>query len=158
MTEQELQRWRQEFISRITAARQAKGWTQAQLAEALGTQRSNISLLESGDHNPSLDYLLKTAAALGLELDLKTVEKPIAAPDGVYELRLYDDTLMAFVFNKNEIGELSTKILFVDKSAKHQLPLDMELTEDSLLDWLSHRVIPKNRTFVEKILAAFALT
>jgi hypothetical protein len=101
---------------------------------------------------------MKTPAVLGLELDMKPSEKTeFAESDSIYELRLYDNILMTFAFKKNDIGELSVKILFVDKGAKHQLPLDMDEGGDGLLDWLSHRVIPKNRTFVEKILATFGL-
>ena len=39
--------WRQKIIERIVQTRVAKGLTQTQLAELLGTHRSNISRLES---------------------------------------------------------------------------------------------------------------
>jgi len=55
--------WRQSLIKRIIQARTEQGLTQAQLAKMVGTQRSNISRLESGAHNPSLDFLLNVAAA-----------------------------------------------------------------------------------------------
>ena len=51
--------WRQSLIERIIQARTDQGLTQAQLAKMVGIQRSNISRLESGAHNPSLDFLLK---------------------------------------------------------------------------------------------------
>jgi len=70
MTDDEMKIWRQEIIGKITAARVSKGMTQAQLADILGTHRSNISRLESGGHSPSLDFLLRVAAALNLTIEL----------------------------------------------------------------------------------------
>jgi len=42
--------------------------TQAELAKKVGTQKSNISRLESGNYNPSLDFLVKISEALGKKL------------------------------------------------------------------------------------------
>ena len=60
--------WRQSLIERIIQARTDQRLTQEQLAKMVGTQRSNISRLESGAHNPSLDFLLNVArrAAYGI--------------------------------------------------------------------------------------------
>lgn len=65
-----MKEWLQNII-----ARNAKGLSQVQLAELLHTHRSNISRLESGGHNPSLDFLLRVAAVLDMELDLKPYRK-----------------------------------------------------------------------------------
>lgn len=62
---------RYEIISQIIEARTEKNMTQAELANCIGTQRSNISRLESGTYNPSLDFLIKVASALGKELTIK---------------------------------------------------------------------------------------
>lgn len=45
--------------------------TQAELAKRVGTQKSNISRLESGNYNPSLDFLAKVAEALGKNLNVQ---------------------------------------------------------------------------------------
>ena len=45
----EMKNLRKQIIDQIVAARTEKGITQSQLAEMLGTQRSNISRLEKGD-------------------------------------------------------------------------------------------------------------
>jgi transcriptional regulator with XRE-family HTH domain len=45
--------------------------TQAQLAERVGTKKSNISRLESGRYNPSLDFLIKVADGLGRQITMK---------------------------------------------------------------------------------------
>ena len=41
------------------------------IAEKVGTRKSNISRLESGRYNPSLDFLEKVAGGLGREIEVK---------------------------------------------------------------------------------------
>ncbi|HTK03371.1 MAG TPA: helix-turn-helix transcriptional regulator [Alphaproteobacteria bacterium] len=55
-------------ISQIVGARVNKGVTQKELAETLGTKQSAIARLESGNYNPTLEFLQKTATALGRKL------------------------------------------------------------------------------------------
>ncbi len=59
---------RYEVISQIIEARTSQNITQAELAFKAGTQKSNISRLESGTYNPSLDFLTKVAKSLGKEV------------------------------------------------------------------------------------------
>lgn len=54
--------------SRIAQARLAKGWTQAQLAEAVGVAKQHISRWEKGSIKPSVAALVKIANALGVDL------------------------------------------------------------------------------------------
>lgn len=61
---------RYELISQIIEARTSQNITQEELARRVGTQRSNISRLESGKHNPSLDFMAKIARSLGKELQI----------------------------------------------------------------------------------------
>lgn len=58
-------------ISQIIEARKEQNLTQAELAKRVGTQKSNISRLESGNYNPSLDFLIKVVHCLGKELDIQ---------------------------------------------------------------------------------------
>ena len=62
---------RYDIIAQIIRARKEQNMTQAELAERLGTQKSNISRLESGNYNPSLDFLIKVAKSLGKELSIR---------------------------------------------------------------------------------------
>jgi len=151
--------WRQKIIDQITAARIAKGLTQAQLATILGTQRSNISRLESGEHSPSLDLILRAAAALDLRIELVSpaINQPIES-DSIYELRLYDTPLLVFKLEAQGIEGLSAKIISINEAQKHLLPLGMSLDPEGLLKWLRRRVIPKNRAFVEEILKTLNLS
>ena len=61
---------RYEIISQIISARKEQNMTQSQLAKKVGTQKSNIFRLESGNYNPSLDFLIKVAHSLGKELKI----------------------------------------------------------------------------------------
>ena len=59
---------RYEVISSIIKARTEQNITQEELALRAGTQKSNISRLESGSYNPTLDFLTKIAHGLGKEV------------------------------------------------------------------------------------------
>lgn len=56
---------RYEAIEQIIKARKEQNITQAELAKRAGAQKSNISRFESGNYNPSLDFLTKIAELLG---------------------------------------------------------------------------------------------
>jgi DNA-binding XRE family transcriptional regulator len=44
--------------------------TQETLAQRVGTKKSNISRMESGKYNPSLDFLVKVAESMGKKVDI----------------------------------------------------------------------------------------
>lgn len=69
--EYEKLRPRYEAIAQIIVARKQQNMTQAELARRVGTQKSNISRLESGNYNPSLDFLSKVAESLGKSLNVQ---------------------------------------------------------------------------------------
>ena len=62
---------RYEVISQLIDARKEQNLTQAELAKRVGTQKSNISRLESGNYNPSLDFLIKVVHCLGKDLEIQ---------------------------------------------------------------------------------------
>ena len=61
---------RYDVISQIIEERAKQHITQEELALRVGTQKSNISRLESGTYNPSLDFLIKVAHSLGKEMKI----------------------------------------------------------------------------------------
>ena len=69
--EYEKLRSRYETISLLLKARKEQHITQEELAHKIGTQKSNISRLENGSYNPSLDFLAKVAHGLGKELHIE---------------------------------------------------------------------------------------
>lgn len=61
---------RYEAIEQIIRARKEQNMMQSELAKRVGTQKSNISRLESGNYNLSLDFLAKVAESLGKNLSV----------------------------------------------------------------------------------------
>jgi putative transcriptional regulator len=53
------------LANELRAAREAAGWTQAQLAERVGVSRKTINTVENGVFIPSTLLALKLARALG---------------------------------------------------------------------------------------------
>lgn len=54
----------------ILKLRIEQGISQKELADMINTKQSAISRLESGEYNPSLEFLAKIANALGKELHI----------------------------------------------------------------------------------------
>ena len=61
---------RQMMVRQLKEIRKSEGMTQEHLAELVGTKKSNISRLESGRYNPSLDFLVKVAGGLGKQVSI----------------------------------------------------------------------------------------
>ena len=61
---------RHQVARQIKDVRKEQGMTQESLAELVGTKKSNISRLESGRYNPSLDFLVKVAKGLGKQIQV----------------------------------------------------------------------------------------
>ena len=59
------------IIRQIIQARSEQKITQKELADKIGIKQSNISRLESGNYNPSLDFLKKIADGLGKTLHIE---------------------------------------------------------------------------------------
>lgn len=68
---QEDNRARREIAQQLREVRRSQGMTQESLAQRVGTKKSNISRLESGRYNPSLDFLVKVAGGLGKQIQVK---------------------------------------------------------------------------------------
>ena len=148
---------RNQIISQLISARLSQNISQSELAARLGTNRSNICRLETAKYSPSIDFLIKAADALGLDFDVMLRERSEEMSD-VYELRLYDETLMIFSLFEKGLEGLVSKILYVNEEKKHLLPIDMEISDDGIIKWLKRRVIPKNRRFVDEILKTLGLS
>ncbi len=58
-----------DFKTRLKEAREAKRWTQADLARKTNLTPAAISQFESGDREPNLDSLRKLSEELGVPLD-----------------------------------------------------------------------------------------
>ncbi len=59
---------RYRLISQLIEARTKKGLTQAELAKKLGTRQSAIARLESGNANPTVEFLERFSRATASQL------------------------------------------------------------------------------------------
>ena len=79
---------------RVAQARKDRGWTQEQLAEAVGIEPVTLSRLETGDRALSLSTLSNISKVLDMGIgDLLDVERELPAPENSPEevelLRLF---------------------------------------------------------------------
>ena len=65
---------RKEVIEKYVACRKGRKMTQDELARRTGISRPNISRFESGNYNPSLEMMVRMAAALDMTVDVKLVK------------------------------------------------------------------------------------
>jgi len=65
---------RKDVIEQYVACRKGRKMTQDELARRTGISRPNISRFESGNYNPSLEMMVRMAAALDMTLDVKLVK------------------------------------------------------------------------------------
>ena len=75
LIEVEQKNTRQSVIEQYVQCRKMQGITQAALARRAGLPRSNITRFESGSYNPSLELLVRIAAALGMKIQLQLTAK-----------------------------------------------------------------------------------
>jgi len=55
--------------NRIRVLRAEKGWTQADLAQALDVSRNSVNAIENGKYDPSLPLAFKIADVFGMRIE-----------------------------------------------------------------------------------------
>lgn len=63
-----------QLMNQIIGERIEQNISQKELADRMGTKQANISRIENGNANPSLDFLKRLAKALGKKLEIKFVD------------------------------------------------------------------------------------
>lgn len=76
----------------------------------------------------------------------------------VYEFRQYDNVLLKFSLARKNLDEFSYDVQWVNDELKYLLPIGLTLDSNGIGKWLSSRVIPKNREFVDQILSRSGLS
>lgn len=76
----------------------------------------------------------------------------------LYELRQYDTPLLTFYIERRGLDKMIYTIEWVNEEKKHLLPIGLTADSDGLAKWLKSRVIPKNREYVDQILARSGLS
>lgn len=75
---------RKDVAALYVRSRKEKGLTQAELARRAGIPRTNITRFESGDYNPSLEMMVRIAAALGMKLQIELAERTCQGQGAAY--------------------------------------------------------------------------
>ena len=70
----EKEEWRKKIGEQVRQRRESLGMTQVELSERSGLNRTNISKIEGGRYNVSVDLLGRIAEALGCGIELKPEE------------------------------------------------------------------------------------
>ena len=145
---------KKDIIEQLIEARLSKGYSQTDLANLVGTKRENISRIESGKQNISLDMLNKLTSALDMSVTYSLNENT----SNIYYLKLYDDVLLSFELYREALEDYKARIIDINMDKKELLPLDLKLNDEGIIKWLQRRIIPKNRYYVDEILESLGLS
>ncbi len=75
MVPQVNQQVRADIARQMREARHSMHLTQQVLADRVGTKKSNISRMESGTYNPTLDFMVKVAEGMGKQISIHISEQ-----------------------------------------------------------------------------------
>ena len=75
----------------------------------------------------------------------------------IYTLKLYDTALLRFSADENA-SDPQIEILWQTQKHPELLPPEFDGTPEGLFRWLRHRAIPKNRAYVNTLLAKLSLS
>lgn len=76
----------------------------------------------------------------------------------LYEIRQYDTPLLTFYIERQGLDKMTYTIEWVNEEKRYLLPIGLTTDSDGLSKWLKSRVIPKNREYVDQILARSGLS
>lgn len=75
----------------------------------------------------------------------------------IYELKHFDTTVMKFSLEYEPLKGTVCKIVWADDGNKDIYPIGVKADSKSILSWLKSRTVPKNRGYVESLLASMNL-
>lgn len=75
----------------------------------------------------------------------------------LYEIRQYDTPLLTFYIERQGLDKMTYTIEWVNEEKRYLLPIGLTADSEGLSKWLKSRVIPKNREYVDQILARSGL-
>ena len=74
-TDAEYRQWMERWQQGFKQNRKLNGMTQTELGRKAGISQPNITRFESGSYNPSLDFMVKIAAAMGKRVQITLVDE-----------------------------------------------------------------------------------
>lgn len=75
----------------------------------------------------------------------------------IYELKHFDTTIIKFSLEYETLKGTVCNVLWADDSKSDLFPIGMNAENASVLSWLKSRTVPKNRGYVESLLASMHL-
>ncbi|MBR5382995.1 MAG: XRE family transcriptional regulator [Clostridia bacterium] len=75
----------------------------------------------------------------------------------VFYLKQYDTTLLSFEIIEDPLEGQSCHIVSINEDDSNLLPVGLKKTDEGLMSWLRGRIIPKNREYVNALLAKSGL-
>ena len=118
---------RDKIAKKLYVERLMHEMSQSELAEKIGTRKSNVSRMEKGRQNISVDYLEVLANAFDKDIELVLSDHQVSYGDTTeYSLRLYDDALVSFSMKRGDTG-IEVKVLDVNEDKRDLFPHDLEV-------------------------------
>jgi len=87
----------------VLKARINKGWSQKQLAEAIGTKQANISRIEAGLANPTLNVIKKLTNVLEINVEISCEKRTKIEYDSFLVTKTLQDYQLFNLFFTNSI-------------------------------------------------------
>lgn len=75
LVERQKERVKNQILTSYINLRKERGITQQEIADRTGIKRTNVARIESGRNAPTIEVLVKLAAALDMELEIRLVER-----------------------------------------------------------------------------------
>lgn len=75
LVERQKERVKKQILTSYINLRKERGITQQEIADRTGIKRTNVARIESGRNAPTIEVLVKLAAALDMELEIRLVER-----------------------------------------------------------------------------------
>lgn len=75
LVERQKERVKNQILTSYINLRKERGITQQEIANRTGIKRTNVARIESGKNAPTIEVLVKLAAALDMELEIRLVER-----------------------------------------------------------------------------------
>jgi len=76
----------------------------------------------------------------------------------VFYLKQYDTVLLSFEILEDPLEGQKCRIHEIDEAHVNLLPVGLKKTDEGLMSWLRSRIIPKNREYVDALLAKSGLS
>lgn len=71
LVERQKERVKNQILTSYINLRKERGITQQEIADRTGIKRTNVARIESGRNAPTIEVLVKLAAALDMELEIR---------------------------------------------------------------------------------------